>query len=101
VRGELGELVEIAARHRFDNEVTNRQALDALSRHGLKVDEQEGTLTVSNTAQAIATILRDTAWANGWSTVLSRLPGAQRTGAVRFSGAGAVSRAIVLKIAEL
>jgi hypothetical protein len=73
----------------------------SLVRDGLKVDEQEGTLTVSNTAQAIATILRDTAWANGWSTVLSRLPGAQRTGAVRFSGAGAVSRAIVLKIAEL
>jgi putative DNA primase/helicase len=96
----LGELVEIAAKHRFDNEVTTRQALDALSRHGLKVDD-DARLIVSNTAQAISTILRDTPWASGWSTVLSRLPGAQRTAAVRFSGAGAVSRAISIEIGNL
>jgi len=96
----LGELVEIAAKHRFDNEVTTRQALDALSRHGLKVDD-DARLIVSNTAQAISTILRDTPWASGWSTVLSRLPGAQRTAAVRFSGAGAVSRAISVEIGNL
>jgi hypothetical protein len=97
----LGELVEITARHRLDNEVTTRQALDALSRHGLKVDDEQGSLLISNTAQAIATILRDTPWVNGWSTVLSRLPGAQRMTPVRFSGAGAVSRAIAVKIADL
>jgi len=96
----LGELVEIAANHRFDNEVTTRQALDALSRHGLKVDD-DARLIVSNTAQAISTILRDTPWASGWSTVLSRLPGAQRTAAARFSGAGAVSKAISVEIANL
>ena len=97
----LGELVEITASHRLDNEVTTRQALDALSRYGLKADEEQGRLLVSNTAQAIATILRDTPWANGWSTVLSRLPGAERMAPVRFSGAGAVSRAISLQIADL
>jgi putative DNA primase/helicase len=97
----LGELVEIVLRHRADNEVTTRQAHEALSRHGLKVSEEEKRLLVSNTAKAIAGILRDTAWANGWSTVLSRLPGAERIAPVRFSGAGAVSRAISLQIANL
>ena len=97
----LGELVEITARHRLDNEVTTRQAHDALSRHGLKVNEEQSRLLVSHTAKAIATILRETAWGSGWSTVLSRLPGAERVAAVRFSGAGAVSRAISLQIGDL
>jgi putative DNA primase/helicase len=97
----LGELVEIAVRHRFDNEVTISQAQDALSRHGLKVNEEQGRLLVSHTAKAIAGILRETAWGNGWSTVLSRLPGAERVAAVRFNGVGAVSRAISLEISDL
>jgi putative DNA primase/helicase len=95
----LGELVEIAVQHRMDNEITTRQATDALSRHGLKVEAN--TLMVSNTAQAIASILRDTPWGNGWSTILSRITGAQRIGPVRFSGAGAVSRAIAVPIDAL
>lgn len=97
----LGELVEISMHHRMDSEVTTRQALDALGRHGLKVQEEAKTLVVSNTAQAIGTILRDTPWGSGWATVLSRLPGAQRIAATRFSGAGAVSRAIGLRIDDL
>ena len=97
----LGELVEISSRHRLDNEVTTRHALDALGRHGLKADDEQGRLVISNTSQAIAAILRDTPWANGWSTVLSRLPDAKRMAPVRFSGAGAISRAISVKIADL
>ena len=97
----LGELVEISFRHRLDNEVTMRHALDALGRHGLKADDEQGRLVISNTSQAIAAILRDTPWANGWSTVLSRLPDAKRMEPVRFSGAGAISRAINVKIADL
>jgi putative DNA primase/helicase len=97
----LGELVEITNRHRLDNDVTTRQAHDALSRHGLKVNEDQNRLLISHTAKAIANILRETAWGNGWSTVLSRLAGAERIAAVRFSGAGAVSRAISIPIANL
>jgi hypothetical protein len=81
--------------------VTISQAQDALSRHGLRVNEEQGRLLVSHTAKAIAGILRETAWGNGWSTVLSRLPGAERVAAVRFNGVGAVSRAISLKISDL
>ena len=97
----LGELVEITSRHRLDNEVTSRQAHDALSRHGLKVNEDQNRLLISHTAKAIASILRETAWGNGWSTVLSRLAGAERVAAVRFSGAGAVSRAISIPVCNL
>lgn len=94
----LGELVEIAASRRVDREVTATQAQDSMSRVGLKVDNQRQALLVSNTAGAIAAILRDTAWAQCWATVLARLPGAQRVGSTRFSGAGTVSRAIALQI---
>jgi putative DNA primase/helicase len=94
----LGELVEIAASRRVDREVTATQAQDSMSRVGLKVDNQRQALLVSNTAGAIAAILRDTAWAQCWATVLARLPSAQRVGSTRFSGAGTVSRAIALQI---
>lgn len=97
----LGELVEITVQHRLDREVTVRQASEAMSRYGLKVDTEQKLLLVSNTAEALATILRDTAWAHSWSTVLSRLPGATKTGAVRFSGAGTVSRTVALQISDL
>jgi hypothetical protein len=91
-------LVEIAASRRVDREVTATQAQDSMSRVGLKVDNQRQALLVSNTAGAIAAILRDTAWAQCWATVLARIPGAQRVGSTRFSGAGTVSRAIALQI---
>ena len=97
----LGELVEIAVQHRIDREVTVRQASEAMSRHGLKVDTEQKLLLVSNTAEALASILRDTAWAHSWATVLNRLPGATKAGTHRFSGAGTVSRAVALQIADL
>ena len=97
----LGELVEIATSHRIDREVETRQAMDAMNRHGLKVDQDAQLLIVSNTAEALAVILRDTPWANSWATMLTRLPGATKTGTIRFSGAGTVSRAVALQIADL
>lgn len=97
----LGELAEIAIQHRMDREVSARQASEAMSRHGLKIDPDQKLLLVSNTAEAVGAILRDTAWAHSWATVLSRLPGATKAGTVRFSGAGTVSRAVALQIADL
>ena len=75
--------------------------MDAMNRHGLKVDQDAQLLIVSNTAEALAVILRDTPWANSWATMLTRLPGATKTGTIRFSGAGTVSRAVALQIADL
>lgn len=97
----LGELVEIVSHQGVDMDVTTRQAQENLGRHGLRVDLEAGQLFVSNTAEALATILRDTPWSHSWATVLSRLPGAAKAGATRFRGAGAISRAIALRIGEL
>jgi putative DNA primase/helicase len=94
----LGELVEIAIQYRMDRDVTVRQSAEVLGRHGLKVVPEQKQLLVSNTAEALATILKDTAWSHSWATVLSRLQGATKAGTVRFNGAGAVSRAVALQI---
>lgn len=95
----VGELADIAQHHAADATVTANEAQSVLGRNGMRAEG--GQLIVSNTANAIAAILRDTAWVNCWPTVLARLPGARKTGAVRFAGAGAVSRAVALQIRTL
>ena len=97
----LGELVEIAAHQASDIDVTARKAQDTLGRHGLRVDQEAGQLFVSNTAEALASILRDTSWSHSWATVLSRLPGSVKAGPTRFRGAGTISRAVALRISGL
>lgn len=97
----LGELVEIAGHRATDFDIASSKAQDVLGRHGLKVDSDQGQLLVSNTAEALASILKETPWSHSWATVLSRLQGATKAGAVRFRGAGAVSRAVALQISGL
>lgn len=97
----LGELVEIAGHRATDFDIAPSKAQDVLGRHGLKVDSDQGQLLVSNTAEALASILKETPWSHSWATVLSRLQGATKAGAVRFRGAGAVSRAVALQISGL
>lgn len=95
----LGELVSIAAQSETSWEIASNIAEAALGRYGLRAED--GYLLVSNSAQAIASILRDTAWGHSWGTLLSRLPGAQKAGVVRFKGLGASSRAVKLPLATL
>ena len=95
----LGELVAIASRQETALEVASNIAEATLGRHGLRVEDQ--ALLVSNTAQAIAAILRDTAWGHSWGTLLARLPGAEKAGVVRFKGLGASSRAVRVPLAVL
>jgi putative DNA primase/helicase len=71
-------------------------AADLLARHGLRV--REGELLISNTAEAIARMLANTAWATNWSTILGRLPGATRSLLVHFRGVG-TSRAVAIPLA--
>jgi len=74
-------------------------AEDALSRHGVRVID--GRLLISNTAEAIARILADTAWASSWATILSRLPGAgPHSVPVRFRGYGAAARACGIPLGD-
>jgi putative DNA primase/helicase len=97
----IGELVEIAMHHQADRDVVPSTARHTLERSGLMVDQDAGTLIVSNTAEAIATILRDTQWTHSWGTLLSRLKGAAKVGPTRFKGCGTISRAVALQIKDL
>ena len=95
----VGELVELAAHQAHDLEISAELAAQALARQGLRLEPPH--LLVSNTAEPIAQILRETAWAHGWAVVLLRLAGAQRRGPVRFCGAGMVTRAVAIPLAVL
>ena len=95
----VGELVELAAHQAHDLEISAELAAQALARQGLRLEPPH--LLVSNTAEPIAHILRETAWAHGWAVVLLRLAGAQRRGPVRFCGAGMVTRAVAIPLAVL
>ena len=95
----IGELVELAAHQAHDLEISAELAAQALARQGLRLEPLH--LLVSNTAEPISHILRETAWAHGWAVVLLRLAGAQRRGPVRFCGAGMVTRAVAIPLAVL
>jgi putative DNA primase/helicase len=95
----VGELVELAAHQAHDLEISAELAAQALARQGLRLEPPH--LLVSNTAEPIAHILRESAWAHGWAVVLLRLAGAQRRGPVRFCGAGMVTRAVAIPLAVL
>jgi putative DNA primase/helicase len=95
----LGELVELSANREHCFEIGASLAEATLNRYGIRVDGD--ALLVSNTARAIAQILRDTPWGHSWGTLLSRLPGAEKAGVVRFKGAGATSRAVRVPFSSL
>ena len=94
------ELVEIvAATVRSPMEViSSTEADNVLNRHGLRIRDRE--LQISNSAEAVARILADTAWSNSWAPILLRLPGASRCGPIHFRGLGS-SRAVGLPLANL
>lgn len=95
----IGELVDISMGRAHDSDVDYNQAKAILGRNGIKVIGNE--VFVSNSAQGIASILKDTAWANCWPTVLLRLPGASRAGVTHFSGAGNSARAVKIPASSL
>ncbi len=94
---ELVELVSSALPSPMEP-VRPADAADLLARHGLRV--REGELLISNSAEAIARMLADTAWVTNWGAILSRLPGASRSQLVHFRGLGS-SRAVALPLAML
>jgi putative DNA primase/helicase len=95
----IGELVDLATSRDSCIEISADLADQTLARHGLRAEPD--SLLVSNTAKAIEQILADTAWVNSWPVVLSRLPGAVRSGPVRFRGAGMVTRAVAIPLTSL
>lgn len=90
------ELIELVRGTAACMEITAGAAEAHLGRIGLRV--MDGRLLVANTALGLQRILADTQWAHSWATVLSRLPGAQKPGKVRFRGMERNSRAVSLPL---
>ena len=67
-----------------------------LGRLGFRVDGDR--LLISNTAEGVRRILRETPWGASWSTVLGRLDGAEKTGPTRFPGIAGVSRSVAIRV---
>jgi putative DNA primase/helicase len=86
------ELIELVRGTAASMEIGPGSAEAHLGRIGVKIDGER--LVISNTAKALRRILSETPWADSWGTVLSRLPGAQRAGVIRFRGLAGVSRAV-------
>jgi putative DNA primase/helicase len=74
------------------------KASRALGRIGLVV--KDGRLAVSNTSKGLRRLLRDTPWESCWPTILGRMDGATKPGAVWFPEIG-TSRATSLPMPEL
>lgn len=96
VERSKAELVDIVTGRQRDEAVSPECAATALARSGLRV--VDGFLCVSNTAKEIGRILADTAWRTNWAAMLSRLPGAERRGPMRFQGLGARTRAVAVPL---
>jgi len=81
---------------RSSADVTSKAVDAALERNGLKHDQDFERLIVSNTHSGVARILKDTPWSKNWARILARLPGAEKTGAMRFAGSAARGVAVVV-----
>jgi len=91
------ELIEATKGGEDSSEVSQDAAESHLGRIGLRVADDR--LLIANTALGLQRILAETPWAHSWPTVLSRLPGAQKPGKVRFKGMSHNSRAVSIPLA--
>jgi len=90
----IWELLELARGTATTMDIGMATAEAHLGRLGIKSDADR--IVISNTAKGIRRILDGTPWADCYATVLCRLPGASKTGVVRFKALGTVSRAVSL-----
>jgi len=93
----IGELTQLAAGRAIERLVLQSTAENTLGRNGIKV---KGDLVLfANSSNSISSILRDTPWANCWSSQLSRLPGASKTSnSESFKGFASNSRAVCVPL---
>jgi putative DNA primase/helicase len=90
------ELAEAVRNGNERADVPADAAVAHLGRLGFRVDGDR--LLVSNTAEGVRGILRDTPWGASWSTVLGRLDGAEKAGPTRFQGIAGVSRSVSIRV---
>lgn len=89
VERTIGEIVDMASG--VDYTATDL-AGKVLGRYGLKV--RDGGLIVSNTADGIKRLLKNTPWAVNWSKVLRRIAGSENSGVTYFGYSRSESRAV-------
>jgi putative DNA primase/helicase len=90
------ELAEAARSGTEGGDVPPDAAVAHLGRLGFRVDGDR--LLISNTAEGVRRILRETPWGASWATVLGRLDGAERMGPIRFPGIAGVSRSVAVRV---
>ena len=91
VERSVGELISNCMGGAGSDEIGSRMRLLRL---GIKIEG--GTFTISNTADGIKNILRDTPWSKSHGKVLTRLNGSNSCGHVTFAK-GHRSRGVILK----
>ena len=92
----IGELIDIALNHAHDLQVGASEAQAVIGRNGIKAEDT--AIYISNTADSIGNILRDTPWANCWAVILARIPNAAKAGVIYFKGSGMSGRAVKIPL---
>lgn len=98
VERTIGELAMIAAKWKYDSVITEDQAHDRLHRLGIKLEDNH--VFVSNSADSIKKMLRDTPWAKNHNKILLRIESAQAVESTRFS-TGIRTRAVRISIDKI
>ncbi|OXE37498.1 MAG: hypothetical protein CGW95_01220 [Phenylobacterium zucineum] len=88
----VGELVDMARRFEPGYDF----AVKTLGRIGLRY--HDGGLMISNTADGVKRLLKNTAWSVNWAKVAKRVPGSRSAGVVYFGFSGSESRAVWVPI---
>jgi transcriptional regulator with XRE-family HTH domain len=91
----IGELVMISRGMAFG---PSDAAQQVLARIGIKVDPGKPGAIISNTADGLKRMLRNTPWGANWAKVLKRLPNAEARGATYFGFPGSEARAVWVDI---
>lgn len=91
----VGQVIQMC---RSDGETQGetRPYEDALGPRGIRVDYD--TITISNTADGIREMLRDTPWQGDWRRPLGMIEGAEKSDGAVYFAPGLTSRAIVLPL---
>lgn len=102
IRISVGEAVSVARGNPSSEDViiTERSAVAALARRGIKVSDDKREVVISNTHSGLRAMLRGTPWSDGWHRILRRVPGSTASGGVvRFGPV--VSRATSVPVGSL
>lgn len=97
----VGELAEVVSSKVYDKEVYSEHAINALARVGLRVEvnlQGRYQLWVANAHKEVKRILVGTNYADSYSRVLLRIPGADKIPVKKFAGVPARAVSVPLEL---